>query len=110
MTTRLSAPDRQSTESGPSAVYDPDLVTSETAALDYALRKVGSEVFRAQDRFPPFNSPHEGWAVIKEELDELWEHCKANNGRSHEARMEAMQIAAMAVRYMLDIGDIGEQT
>lgn len=84
-------------------VYDPDLISPHTAKLDYALRLVGDEVLRAQDKFAPFNSPHEAWAVIKEELDELWEHCKANNGRSHEARMEAKQIAAMAVRYMLDL-------
>lgn len=30
-------------------------------------------------------SPHEGWAVIREELDpELWEHVCANTGRSSE--------------------------
>lgn len=76
----------------------PDLV-----ALDGALIDVRSELLGAMERFAPFNSPHEGCAVIREELEELWEHAKANTGRDYEAYVEARQIAAMAVRYMLDL-------
>jgi len=68
----------------------------------------GLECQRAMDRFHPFASPHEGWAVIREELDELWEHVRANTGRSPEARKEAIQIAAMALRYAHDL--TGETT
>jgi hypothetical protein len=87
------------------SIYDPDLISDDPAIrrLDYALKRVGNEVLMAVDKFPPFNSPHEAWAVIKEELDELWVEVKANNGQTHEARTEALQVAAMAVRYMLDI-------
>lgn len=72
---------------------------NETALL---LGLVDDELRRAMTRFAPFNSPHEGWAVIREELDELWEHVKANTGKGPEARTEAIQIAAMALRYALD--------
>ena len=64
---------------------------------------VVDEVVKAMDKFDAFNSPHEGWAVIREELDELWEHVRANTGRADEARVEAIQIAAMAFRYVLDL-------
>lgn len=67
------------------------------------LREVDEELSNAISRFPAFNSPHEGKAVIEEELDELWEHVKANTGRSKEARQEALQVAAMALRYVLDL-------
>lgn len=70
--------------------------------IELACGEVAQEVQVAFGKFPPFNSPHEGWAVIKEELDELWEHVKANDGRSSEARYEAIQVAAMAVRYVID--------
>ena len=70
--------------------------------IDIILSVVRSEVLTALSRFPRFNSPHEGKAVIEEELDELWEKVKANEGRSPAARSEAKQIAAMAVRYMID--------
>jgi len=89
------------------SVYDPDLIADDPQIrrLDYALKRVGNEVLRAIDRFPAMNSPHEGKAVIEEELDELWEHCRANTGRSPEAITEAIQIAAMAVRYVLDLSE-----
>lgn len=61
------------------------------------------ELRRAMAKFGPMASPHEGWAVIREELDELWEHVKANTGGSAEARTEAIQLAAMALRYAHDL-------
>ena len=50
-------------------------------------------------RHAPPHSPHEAHSVIREELDELWEHVRADTGRSAEARREAVQIAATAIRY-----------
>lgn len=87
------------------SVYDPDLISDDPQIrkLDYTLKKVGDEVLRALDKFPAFNSPHEGYAVIKEELEELWDEAKANRGREPEAMDEAIQVAAMAVRYVLDL-------
>jgi hypothetical protein len=71
--------------------------------LGHALSFLTAEVERARSKFSDFNSPHEGWAVIREELDELWDHVKANTGGTVEAREEAIQIAAMALRYALDL-------
>ena len=68
------------------------------AAFDAAV-----ELQRALSKFGPMASPHEGWAVIREELDELWEHVRANTGRSDAARVEAIQVAAMALRYAHDL-------
>jgi hypothetical protein len=87
------------------SVYDPDLISDDPQIrkLDWTLKRVGNEVLRALDKFEAFNSPHEGYAVIKEELEELWDEAKANQGRSPEAMQEAIQVAAMAVRYVLDL-------
>ena len=63
----------------------------------------GRELRNAQAKFAPFNSPHEGKAVIEEELDELWDLVKANNGADAEAFWEAIQVAAMALRYAYDL-------
>lgn len=68
------------------------------------LAVIDQELERATSRFDGFNSPHEGWAVIREELDELWEHVRANTGRDREAMVECIQIAAMALRYVYDLG------
>lgn len=66
-----------------------------------ALRFVAEEVERAEGAFPPFNSAHEGAAVIREEFDELWGAVRANDAAS--ARAEAVQVAAMAVRFLRDV-------
>ena len=67
------------------------------------LREVAEEWERACASHLPMNGPHEGKAVIEEELDELWALVKADRGRSERARWEAVQIAAMACRYVLDV-------
>jgi len=63
------------------------------------------EYQRAVDRNPPFNSSHEGYAVIKEEMDELWDEVKKSRSmRSKQTMMaEAIQIGAMALRFIADI-------
>lgn len=71
--------------------------------LNNVVARVRQEAVAAMHRFPPFNSPHEGKAVIEEELEELWDHCKANTGRSDDAMKEAIQVAAMAIRYVYDL-------
>ena len=67
--------------------------------------EVLDELRTARTVFAAMHSPHEGFAVIKEELDELWEHVRGNTGRGRRARREAIQIAAMAMRYIIDLSD-----
>lgn len=69
------------------------------------LALIDQELEQATRRFDSFNSPHEGWAVIREELDELWEHVRGNTGRDRDAMVEAVQIATMALRYVYDLGE-----
>ena len=66
-----------------------------------ALSDIATEVEQAVARYPGFNSAHEGHSVVQEEYEELWEHVKADTGYSEAAYKEAMQLAAMAVRYMV---------
>ena len=67
-------------------------------------QELADELDLAMTKHPPMHSPHEGISVIREELDpELWDHVCADTGRSPEARHEALQVAAMALRYILDL-------
>lgn len=65
------------------------------------------ELVDASAKWPPFNSAHEGFAVLAEEVDELWAHVKVNQKRRDLAAMrkEAIQVAAMALRFALDVCD-----
>ena len=68
-------------------------------AVDEAIK----ELLRATAKFGPFNSPHEGYAVILEELDELWDEIKSKDGfASGRLQKEAVQVAAMALRFLYD--------
>lgn len=84
------------------------------------LNEVGIELAKARQTHAPMNGHHEGYAVILEELDELWEVCKMNTHKFGSAaavreeqrkfkreamRKEATQVAAMAVRFIEDVCD-----
>jgi hypothetical protein len=71
--------------------------------IDGVLAAVRLELIHACEKFDPMASAHEGYAVILEELDELWELVKRDRGRDSAALAEAVQIAAMAVRYVIDL-------
>ncbi len=66
-----------------------------------ALNLAADELRRAMAKFGPFASAHEGYAVILEELDEMWQEVK--HGTPARAREEAVQVAAMALRFLVDV-------
>ena len=66
-----------------------------------AIEEVLKEYSNATMKFGRFNSTHEGYAVILEELDELWDEIKNNSSRGR-MRKEAIQVAAMGLRFMVD--------
>lgn len=70
--------------------------------LQRVLQQIAEEVERATSKFAPFNSSHEGFAVLMEEVDELWDEVKSNCDPA-KMRTEAIQVGAMAVRFLLDV-------
>ena len=69
--------------------------------VEMALTAIRVEVLRAMNKFPAFNSAHEGYAVLKEEVDEAWDEIKRNE--SVMAKEEMIQVGAMAVRFLVDV-------
>lgn len=76
-------------------------------APHYIAVEAADELDRAIRRFGPMASPHEGYAVLLEEMDELWQEVKDNKRLPDEylpaMRAEALQVAAMAMRFVLDV-------
>jgi len=73
---------------------------------DLALDLILMEYHDAIKVHLPFNNPHEGFAVILEELDELWDEIKATKNsveRTDQMKIEAAHLAAMALRFMVDM-------
>lgn len=93
---------------------------------------IDTELTRASEMFGKFNSGHEGYAIIAEEVDELndeiaylneskekfWKRIKQNTYQeadldriiyyAENAVYEAIQVAAMAKRYKVDL--LGNKT
>ncbi len=58
--------------------------------------EITAEVLRADDRYGPFTSTHEGIGVLSEEYDELRAAVHGNDLVA--VRREAIQVAAVAIR------------
>ena len=67
-----------------------------------AFENIETELARARQVFPDDRaSLHESYAILLEEVDELWDAIKAKGGRD-DIEAEALQIAAMAIRLIND--------
>ena len=69
-----------------------------------ALKAINDTLDKANIIYPEtFNSLHEGFAILKEEVDELWEAIikKKDNWQIRE---EAAQTAAIAIKLLISIG------
>lgn len=70
--------------------------------LDAHLIDVKSELVRATQKFKPFHNTHEGYAVLLEEVEELWDEIKIRPENPKKIREEAIQVCAMAMRIIMD--------
>lgn len=70
------------------------------------LDAVYDEYDRASLLYDTLHSAHEAYAVILEELDEFWDQVRQQDARRSSAlmRQELVQIAAMCLRAVLDLG------
>lgn len=75
-------------------------------AMRRVLRMVEEECVRAWTKHPiGFHNAHEGFAVLKEEVDELWDEVKGDTAYTHDGMLEAVQTAAMGVRFVVELHD-----
>ena len=74
--------------------------------LGKSIKTIITEYNRSIMKNAPFHSTYEGWALIKQKVDNLWEEIKKEEATgSREAMMkEAAQIGAMAMRFIIDLG------
>lgn len=70
---------------------------------DDALYDLEDEAKDAEDRFGPFTSTHEGYGVLAEEVAELLDAIRANDGAA--IRLEAIQVGAVAFRIATSLRD-----
>jgi hypothetical protein len=71
-----------------------------------AANKAIAEIQRAQQKHGsfPFYSTHQGYGVLLEEVDEMWDEIRRDN--LELSIKEAIQVAAMALRYVAEFGAV----
>jgi hypothetical protein len=74
--------------------------------FETAVAMVEKEYLHAIAKHGPFNSRHEAYAVILEELDELWDEIKKQSPDTQHMSKEAAQVACVAIRFLIDCGGI----
>lgn len=68
---------------------------TDTQAIEKVLGTLNSERTASPER----RTPHDGWARMKHAVDELEETLRGMEG---DARAEALDVAALAIRYVVE--------
>jgi hypothetical protein len=82
-----------------------ELVDDRAVNIQEAAYYAREEALRACREWERFNSAHEGYAVLLEELDELWAECKKRVPNKVMMGKEAIQVAAMAIRFAAELAE-----
>lgn len=69
------------------------------------IRDLQDEYRYAISQFQPFRSRHEGLAIVEEEFEEFKKEAFAKKRTYPKLRREAIQLATMAIRFVVDICD-----
>ena len=70
------------------------------------LNEILIELERAEAKFPAFHSAHEGYAVLLEEVKKPPRETENQRAQDNQImRKEAVQVAAMALRFIRDVCD-----
>ena len=65
--------------------------------------RVAKELTRARTKHSNMHTLHEGYAVLLEEMDELWNGIKSKHPSLPDVLEELVQVAAMAQRFAEDV-------
>lgn len=72
---------------------------------DGAASDALAEITKVRSKYKPFNSAHEAYGVLAEEVNEFWDEVKKRRTLRNPQRMreELIQIAAVAIRAAVDL-------
>jgi hypothetical protein len=74
-------------------------------SLSSLMHLLTIEMQTAFHKFGLYHNAHELEGVMREEYEEWWDHVKDNTDKSPEAYYELLQLASVALRYIIENGD-----
>jgi hypothetical protein len=67
-----------------------------------------TEMRHAFNKFGPYHNGHEVYGVLTEELAEFFDHVRDNTANVPQAAYELIQLAAVALRYVIETSGVDE--
>lgn len=74
--------------------------------IDHILQEMKLEYLEARITHKGLHSYHEGYAVLKEEIEELWEEIKKREPNNDKLFKEAIQVGAMALAFIFELLEV----
>lgn len=68
--------------------------------MEAIIKHVLDEVEKVQKEHSPYHSIHEGYAIMLEEFDKLWDEIKDKDPNYTRIYNEAKQVACTSLRFM----------
>lgn len=81
----------------------------ENKTIQEIANEMARECTRATEIHGPMRGLHEGYAVILEELDELWAEIKKKQPDKTQLRKETVQLGAMCLKIIHNVIDQMEE-
>ena len=74
--------------------------------LNETMNAIAASYAKARTKHAPMRGPHEGYAILLEEVDELWDEVKRWQPGEYDLvdmRKEALHVAAMALAFLMEV-------
>lgn len=78
-------------------------MNDECGNLPDIIEDICKELARSRELHGDMKNGHEGYAILKEEIDELWSEVKCKDADPDVMVPECIQIAAMAIKFIQDV-------
>ncbi len=76
------------------------VLADEDAIMTHLVDDLLHELAKAESKYPPYHSAHEGLAIIEEEFEELKRVVWQKKPDTWELRKEALHVACTALRFL----------
>lgn len=80
-----------------------DLYAKEEPQIGYFQALVSSELTQDSGGISPITSPHEGYALLIEKIENYWNEVKCSSPQDRRMLSELVQLAAIALRIAVDL-------
>jgi hypothetical protein len=82
-----------------------EMIDSRITNIGKAIRLIIPEYNQIICKSPPLQNTYEGWAMLEQGMEELWDEIKKDKKvqSPEQMRREAIFISATAMRFMIDL-------